>query len=81
LKLCQAYRKQHCRDFISAMPTNLYGPGDNFDLWSSHVMPALIRKAHEAKINQQQEVCQIQDGNVFARTNVHMTLGGIGLHE
>ncbi|MDR6814944.1 GDP-L-fucose synthase [Neorhizobium sp. 2083] len=49
IKLCQAYRKQHGHDFISAMPTNLYGPGDNFDLKSSHVMPALIRKAHEAK--------------------------------
>lgn len=49
IKLCQAYRKQHGDDFISAMPTNLYGPGDNFDLKSSHVMPALIRKAHEAK--------------------------------
>ncbi|MGO8039924.1 GDP-L-fucose synthase [Rhizobium leguminosarum] len=57
LKLCQAYRKQHGRDFISAMPTNLYGPGDNFDLGSSHVMPALIRKAHEAKISQQQAIC------------------------
>ncbi|MBY5568183.1 GDP-L-fucose synthase [Rhizobium leguminosarum] len=57
LKLCQAYRKQHGRDFISAMPTNLYGPGDNFDLGSSHVMPALIRKTHEAKVNQQQEIC------------------------
>jgi GDP-L-fucose synthase len=51
IKLCQAYRKQHGHDFISAMPTNLYGPGDNFDLTSSHVMPALIRKAHEAKIS------------------------------
>jgi GDP-L-fucose synthase len=49
IKLCQAYRRQHGRDFISAMPTNLYGPGDNFDLNSSHVLPALIRKAHEAK--------------------------------
>jgi GDP-L-fucose synthase len=49
IKLAQAYRRQHGRDFISAMPTNLYGPGDNFDLNSSHVMPALIRKAHEAK--------------------------------
>jgi GDP-L-fucose synthase len=49
IKLCQAYRKQHGCDFISAMPTNLYGPGDNFDLKSSHVIPALIRKAHEAK--------------------------------
>jgi GDP-L-fucose synthase len=49
IKLCQAYRRQHGRDYISAMPTNLYGPGDNFDLNSSHVLPALIRKAHEAK--------------------------------
>lgn len=49
IKLAQAYRKQHGRDFISAMPTNLYGPGDNFDLASSHVLPALIRKAHEAR--------------------------------
>ncbi|MDO7844119.1 GDP-L-fucose synthase [Sphingomonas immobilis] len=50
IKLAQAYRRQHGRDFISAMPTNLYGPGDNFDLQSSHVLPALIRKAHEAKL-------------------------------
>ncbi len=49
IKLCQAYRRQYGCDFISAMPTNLYGPGDNFDLASSHVLPALIRKAHEAK--------------------------------
>lgn len=48
IKLCQGYRRQHGRDFISAMPTNLYGPGDNFDLQSSHVLPALMRKAHEA---------------------------------
>jgi GDP-L-fucose synthase len=51
LKLCQAYRQQYRCDFISAMPTNLYGPGDNFDLSSSHVVPALIRKAHEAKFS------------------------------
>ncbi len=50
IKLAQAYRRQHGRDFISAMPTNLYGPGDNFDLSSSHVLPALLRKAHEAKL-------------------------------
>jgi GDP-L-fucose synthase len=50
IKLAQAYRKQHGCDFISAMPTNLYGLGDNYDLNSSHVMPALIRKAHEAKL-------------------------------
>ncbi|SMF51065.1 GDP-L-fucose synthase [Xaviernesmea oryzae] len=56
IKLCQAYRRQHGDDFISAMPTNLYGPGDNFDLKSSHVMPALIRKAHEAKIDRLPEI-------------------------
>ncbi|WP_417694219.1 GDP-L-fucose synthase [Roseibium sp.] len=50
IKLAQAYRKQYGCDYISAMPTNLYGPGDNFDLSSSHVLPALIRKAHEAKL-------------------------------
>jgi GDP-L-fucose synthase len=49
IKLCQAYRKEYGADFISAMPTNLYGPGDNYDLNSSHVLPALIRKAHEAR--------------------------------
>ncbi len=49
LKLCQAYRRQHGCDFIAAMPTNLYGPGDNFDLAGSHVLPALLRKVHEAK--------------------------------
>lgn len=49
IKLCQAYRKQYGDDFISAMPTNLYGPGDNFDLKNSHVIPALLRKAVEAK--------------------------------
>jgi GDP-L-fucose synthase len=50
IKLCQAYRKQYRADFISAMPSNLYGPGDNFDLNSSHVIPAMIRKAHQAKL-------------------------------
>ena len=49
IKMCQAYRKQFGCDFISAMPTNMYGPNDNFDLKSSHVLPALIRKFHEAK--------------------------------
>ena len=51
IKMAQAFRKQYGRDYISAMPTNLYGPGDNFDLNSSHVLPALIRKAHDAKIS------------------------------
>ncbi len=50
IKLCQAYRRQHGSDFISVMPTNLYGPGDNFDLMSSHVVPALMAKAHDAKL-------------------------------
>jgi GDP-L-fucose synthase len=50
IKLCQAYARQYGREFISAMPTNLYGPGDNFDLAGSHVLPALLRKVHEAKI-------------------------------
>ena len=49
IKLCQAYRRQYGCDFISAMPTNLYGPNDNFDLESGHVLPALIRRFHEAK--------------------------------
>jgi GDP-L-fucose synthase len=50
IKLCQAYAREYGENYISAMPTNLYGPGDNFDLNSSHVLPALMRKAHEAKI-------------------------------
>ncbi|MBL8628487.1 MAG: GDP-L-fucose synthase [Rhodospirillaceae bacterium] len=54
VKLCQAYRRQFNADFISAMPTNLYGPGDNFDLLSSHVLPALIVKAHNAKLQNAQ---------------------------
>ncbi len=56
IKLCQAYRKQYGRDWISAMPTNLYGPGDNFDLETSHVLPALLRKFHEAKESGAKEV-------------------------
>lgn len=49
IKLCQAYRRQHGVDYISAMPTNLYGPGDNYNFETSHVIPALIRKAHSSK--------------------------------
>ena len=56
LKLCQAFRRQYGFDAISAMPTNLYGPGDNFDLRMSHVVPALIRKFHEAKLGGSAEV-------------------------
>jgi GDP-L-fucose synthase len=50
IKMCQAYQRQHGCDFISAMPTNMYGPNDNYDLQNSHVLPALIRKFHEAKV-------------------------------
>jgi GDP-L-fucose synthase len=53
IKLCQAYNKQYGTRFISAMPTNLYGPNDNFDLETSHVLPAMIRKFHEAKVKQE----------------------------
>ncbi len=56
IKLCQAYAKQHGKRFISAMPTNLYGPGDNFDLNNSHVLPALLRKVHEAKLRGDSDV-------------------------
>ncbi|MBU0646837.1 GDP-L-fucose synthase [Patescibacteria group bacterium] len=56
IKMCQSYNKQYGTNFISVMPTNLYGPNDNFDLSNSHVLPALIRKFHEAKINKQNKV-------------------------
>jgi GDP-L-fucose synthase len=56
IKMCQAYRRQYGFNAISAMPTNLYGPGDNFDLESSHVLPALIRKFHEATVRGNDEV-------------------------
>lgn len=56
IKLCQAYRLQYGVNFISAMPTNLYGPGDNFDLESGHVMPSLMRKIHEAKLTNAEKV-------------------------
>ena len=56
LKLCEAYRRQYGCDFVSAMPTNLYGPGDNFDLATSHVLPAIIRKMHDAKVANEAEV-------------------------
>ncbi|HET9377909.1 MAG TPA: GDP-L-fucose synthase [Chthoniobacterales bacterium] len=56
IKLCQAYAREYGANFISVMPTNLYGPGDNFNLETSHVLAALLRKAHEAKINQASEL-------------------------
>jgi GDP-L-fucose synthase len=56
IKLCQAYAREYGRTFISAMPTNLYGPNDNFDLETSHVLAALLRKAHEAKMQNEQKL-------------------------
>ncbi len=66
IKLCQAYRAQYGFNAISLMPTNLYGPGDNFDLQSSHVLPALIRKFHEAKLEQRPEVIIWAQGHLSA---------------
>lgn len=65
IKLCQAYNRQYQANFISVMPTNLYGPGDNFDLEISHVMPALIRKFHEAKIDGTDQVVVWGSGKPF----------------
>lgn len=63
IKLCQAYAREHERNFICAMPTNLYGPNDNFDLAGSHVLPALLRKVHEAKTAGAREVVIWGTGN------------------
>ncbi|WP_124945420.1 GDP-L-fucose synthase [Sulfurirhabdus autotrophica] len=57
IKMCSSYNRQYGTNFISVMPTNLYGPGDNYDLQNSHVMPAMIRKMHEAKIRGDTKVC------------------------
>ncbi|MEQ9413821.1 MAG: GDP-L-fucose synthase, partial [Cyclobacteriaceae bacterium] len=65
IKLCENYRRQYGCDFISAMPTNLYGPNDNYDLQSSHVIPALLRKFHEGKENNQAEVLVWGSGKPF----------------
>ncbi|MDI9320115.1 MAG: GDP-L-fucose synthase [Phycisphaerales bacterium] len=56
IKMCDAYRSQYACNFVSVMPTNLYGPNDNYDLNNSHVLPAMLRKFHEAKLNQQEVV-------------------------
>lgn len=63
IKMCDAYRSQYGCNFISAMPTNLYGPHDNFNLQTSHVIPALLRKFHEAKMNGHEEVVVWGSGN------------------
>ncbi|KKT51469.1 MAG: GDP-fucose synthetase [Candidatus Collierbacteria bacterium GW2011_GWB1_44_197] len=65
IKMCQSYNEQYGTNFISVMPTNLYGPHDNFDLNSSHVLPALIRKFHDAKIGNKKEVVLWGTGNVY----------------
>ncbi len=65
IKLCQSYNRQYGTEFIACMPTNLYGPYDNFDLENSHVMPAMIRKFHEAKINSLPSVTLWGDGSPF----------------
>lgn len=65
IKMCQSYNEQYKTNFISVMPTNLYGPYDNFDLQSSHVLPALIRKFHDAKKTNSKEVVLWGTGNVF----------------
>lgn len=56
IKLCESYNRQHGRQYVSAMPTNLYGPNDNYDLATSHVLPALLRKAHEARLRGDREL-------------------------
>ena len=56
IKMCQSYNRQYGTNFIACMPTNLYGPHDNFDLTNSHVLPAMIRRFHEAKVNNTKEV-------------------------
>ena len=63
VKLIEALRQQYNRDYISLMPTNLYGPGDNYDLETSHVIPALLRRFHEAKVNNRNEVFLWGTGN------------------
>jgi GDP-L-fucose synthase len=65
IKMCQAYNRQYGTNFVSVMPTNLYGPNDNFDLLESHVLPALIRRFHDAKVAGQEEVVVWGSGQVY----------------
>ena len=71
LKLCEAYRRQYGSNFISAMPTNLYGPGDNYDLQNSHVLPAMLRKFHEAR-QQNKPVVEIWGSGTPRREFLHV---------
>lgn len=65
IKLCNSYNKQYGTNYISVMPTNLYGPGDNYDLNNSHVLPAMMRKFHEAKVSKTDKVVLWGDGSPF----------------
>lgn len=65
IKMCQSFNEQYKTNYVSVMPTNLYGPNDNYNLQNSHVLPALIRKMHEAKINKKKKVILWGTGNVF----------------
>ena len=76
IKMCQAYRRQYGCDFISAMPTNMYGPNDNYDLQTSHVLPALIRKFHDAKVNSAATVTCWGTGTPFREFLYADDLGG-----
>ncbi len=67
IKLCQAYRRQYGFNAISVMPTNLYGPGDNFDLQNSHVLPALMRRFHEAKVTRRSRGGRLGHGHAAPR--------------
>ncbi len=65
IKMCQSFNEQYHTNFISVMPTNLYGPNDNFDLNHSHVLPALVRRFHEAKVNKDKKITLWGSGNVY----------------
>ena len=65
IKMCQSYNRQYGTNFIACMPTNLYGPNDNFDLQTSHVLPAMIRKFHEAKVKEEKTVTLWWDGTPY----------------
>ena len=65
IKMCQSFNEQYHTNFISVMPTNLYGPNDNFDLNHSHVLPALVRRFHEAKVNKNKKITLWGSGNVY----------------
>ena len=69
VKMCQAYRREYGFNAISLMPTNLYGPGDNFDLQNSHVLPALIRRFHEAKMRGDENVDGLGNRHAAARVS------------